>query len=375
VVNLIGRRMYHGDPVRLPHRRSGVDTLVCSSPFMSESSLSTSRSLDDPRKRQIDALSLSVVVPMFNEEDCAEAFHARLATVLEQFGERAEVIYVDDGCSDRTVEILTSLAALDHRINVLRLSRNFGHQVAVAAGMELANGQAVVVIDADLQDPPEVILELIAAWRGGAQIVHAVRAERQGESWFKKTSAQIFYRLISRWADLDLQVDAGDFRLYDRVVVDVLNEMPERSRFVRGLASWVGFDQAVVSYTRETRHAGESKYPLRKMVRLATDALTGFSLVPLRFASLIGFMMSATAFLAIPVIIVLRAFGVAGLAGQTSVIIVVLVVGGIQMLFLGILGEYLGRISLESKRRPLYIVQPKGTVVAELDDSDGVSGR
>lgn len=304
---------------------------------------------------------LSVVVPVFNEEDCLREFQRRTSAVLDGLGMSSEILYVDDGSSDHSARILDELAAADPRVRLLRLSRNFGHQIAVTAGLDASRGAAVVVIDSDLQDPPEVIVDLVASWRSGVDVVHAVRKARPGESRFKKATASAFYRLIRRWTDLKIQVDAGDFRLMDRVAVDAMCQMPERFRFVRGMAAWVGFNQGTVEYVRHERFAGSSKYPLSKMVHLALTAITSFSFAPLQIASLAGFVLSAITVAAVPVVVLLRMLGVGGLGGQTTVLIAVLFLGGIQLVVLGILGEYVGRIYMEVKARPVYVLDPGPT--------------
>jgi dolichol-phosphate mannosyltransferase len=302
-------------------------------------------------------VALSLVVGVYNEEECISELHRRLIATLGVLRATAEIIYVDDGSVDASPEMLDRLEEADDRVHVIHLSRNFGHQIAITAGMEASLGQAVVVLDADLQDPPEVIPSLVEAWRAGSDVVHAVRAERKGESAFKRHTASLFYKLIRRWTDLEIQIDAGDFRLMDRAVVEAICAMPERFRFVRGMVAWVGFRQESVVYTRDERFAGTSKYPVRSMLRLAVTALTSFSFVPLQFASIIGFAISILAAISIPVIIILRVLGVHNLGGQTAVLIAILFFGGVQLTFLGILGEYMGRSYIEAKRRPLYVVR------------------
>lgn len=305
-----------------------------------------------------DAVELSVVVPVFNEQDCLAEFHRRTTAVLDGLGMPAEIVYVNDGSADRSAEMLRELADRDARVRVLRFSRNFGHQIAVSAGLDASRGAAVVVIDSDLQDPPEVIVDLVERWRSGVDVVHAVRKERPGESRFKRATAALFYRLVRRWTDLKIQVDAGDFRLMDRVAVDAICQMPERFRFIRGMAAWVGFNQGTVEYVRHERFAGSTKYPLSKMVHLALTAITSFSFAPLQIASIAGFVLSAITVAAVPVVVLLRILGVGGLGGQTTVLIAVLFLGGIQLVVLGILGEYVGRIYMEVKGRPVYVIDP-----------------
>ena len=323
---------------------------------------------------QADGPLLSVVAPVFDEAEGIGEFHGRLAAALNGLGDiaadRCEVVYVDDGSTDGSGAELAAIADADPRVSVVTFSRNFGHQVAITAGLDRARGRAVVIIDSDLQDPPELIGELVAQWRLGAQVVHAVRDERQGESRFKVATAKWFYRGIRRLTDLDIQLDAGDYRLLDRQVVDVLTSMRERHRFVRGMVAWAGFRQVGVAYDRSARYAGTTKYPMRRMLRLATNAVTSFSFVPLQLATLVGFLVATAALVAVPVVIAARALGSPFLSGQTTVLLVVLGLGGLQMMFLGVIGEYIGRIVEEVKARPLYVVLPDERV---SEDEDGPS--
>ena len=279
-----------------------------------------------------------------------------MRAVMDDLDAPAELILVNDGSTDDSLQILRNFHTEDARVKVLNFSRNFGHQMAITAGMDYACGDAVVVIDADLQDPPEVIHDLVAAWKNGAEVVLAVRKGRLGESWFKKATASAFYRVIDRLTELKIPVDTGDFRLMDRKVVEALKSVREHHRFMRGLSVWVGFKQAEVGYVRQERFAGETKYPLRKMVRFATDGITSFSYVPLQFATTLGFFCAGAAMLGVPAIIALRLSGVAAFLGQATTLVSVLLLSGVQLIFLGILGEYLGRIYDEVKKRPLYIL-------------------
>ena len=303
---------------------------------------------------------LSVVVPCFNEEEVIHETHRRLTAVLGAVGAREgleyEVVYVDDGSRDRTAALLAGLQAGDRRVRVVRFSRNFGHQIAVTAGVEHAAGDAVVLIDADLQDPPEVIAALVARWREGYDVAYGVRTDRPGESAFKLATAKAFYRGINRLSDTPIPLDTGDFRLMGRPVVDALAAMPERDRFVRGMVSWVGFRQVAVPYRREARFAGASKYPLLKMVRFALDGVTSFSVQPLRVATWLGFAVSALAVLGILYALAIRLFTDDYVTGWTGMMIAVLFLGGVQLVSLGVIGEYVGRIYGEAKRRPLYLV-------------------
>jgi polyisoprenyl-phosphate glycosyltransferase len=302
-------------------------------------------------------VTFSIVAPIYNEVENLPELYRRLREVMETTGEPWELLLVDDGSTDGSTERIEALAAADRRVRPLIFARNFGHQIAVSAGLDYSRGRAVVVIDADLQDPPEVILDLIARWREGYQVVYAVRRERQGETWFKKASAALFYRLIYRITDVKIPLDTGDFRLLDRKVVTVLTRMREKHRFLRGMAAWVGFRQVGVEYQRAARLAGETKYPFKKMLRLALNAVTGFSYFPLQVATFIGFFSAGAAILAIPAVVFLRLTGSQFFFGQATTLIAVLFLGGVQLISLGILGEYLGRLYDEAKGRPLYILR------------------
>jgi polyisoprenyl-phosphate glycosyltransferase len=303
---------------------------------------------------------LSVIVPCYNEEAVLAETHRRLSDVLERIDDvDYEIIYVDDGSRDDTGLILAALHASDEHVRVVRFSRNFGHQTAVTAGLEHATGDAVVLIDADLQDPPELIPEFVARWREGYHVAYGVRTDRPGETRFKLATARSFYRLLGRLSETEIPLDAGDFRLMDRRVVSALQAMPERDRFVRGMVAWVGFRQTAVPYKRAPRFAGESKYPLFKMLRFALDGVTSFSAAPLHAATWIGFIASAIAMVAVCYALVLRLFTNNWVTGWTALFIAVLFVGGTQLLALGVIGEYIGRIYAESKRRPLYVVQER----------------
>ena len=303
-----------------------------------------------------DPALLSVVAPMFEEEDSVRPFAARVDAALR--GVDYELVLVDDGSRDGTGAALAALAADDERVKVISLSRNFGHQPALTAGLEHAAGDVVVMMDGDLQDPPEVVPEMLAAWRRGADVVYAVRAERQGETAFKRTTARWFYRAFRRLARIDLAVESGDFRLMDRKALDALLAMPERNRFLRGMTVWVGFTQTAVPYVREARTTGRTKFPLSKMLRFSFDAITSFSNRPLQWATLLGFACSGLAFLGIPLTVVAR-YTNQFVPGVPSTILVVLLLGGIQLITVGIIGEYVGRIYDEVKRRPLYVVRER----------------
>ena len=299
----------------------------------------------------------SIVAPAYNEAETLPEFIARTSAVMKKLGESWELIIVDDGSMDRTPEIVQQHAAKDKHVKPLLFARNFGHQIAVTAGMDHALGQAVILIDGDLQDPPEVIPELIANWRDGYEVVYAVRRQRKGESFFKRITASFFYRLINRITEIDIPLDTGDFRLMDRRVVNVLNQMREHHRFLRGLSAWVGFSQVGVPYDRAPRFAGETHYTLGRMIRLALTAITGFSFFPLQLATYLGFISAGIALIAIPVVIALRLIGSAAFFGQATTLIAVLFFGGAQLISLGILGEYIGRLYDEVRDRPLYILR------------------
>ena len=300
----------------------------------------------------------SVVAPVFNEEALIEEFYQRVCNVMEGIGEPWELVLVNDGSRDRSPELMDQLYAQDpEHVVVLHFSRNFGHQLAITAGSDYARGDAVIVIDSDLQDPPEVIPEFIARWREGYEVVYGVRAEREGETWFKLFTADLFYRLIQALTDVVIPMEAGDFRLLDRKVVEVMREMHEGHRFVRAMVSWVGFRQIGVPYRRLARKAGESKYPFRKMFRLALDAITGFSFFPLKLALWCGALATVAGLIMALVLLILRLNGSMPLAGQGLTASLVLFMGGVQLLVMGILGEYLGRIYDEVRRRPLYIIR------------------
>jgi polyisoprenyl-phosphate glycosyltransferase len=298
----------------------------------------------------------SIIAPIYNEAETMPELYRRLSAVMDATGEPWELILVDDGSSDNSSVLMQELAEKDDRVRPVIFARNFGHQIAVTAGLDYARGDAVVIIDSDLQDPPEVIPELIVKWREGYQVVYAVRAEREGESWFKLWTASLFYRLIYRITDVKIPMDTGDFRLMDRKVVNVMKRMREHYRFLRGMSAWVGFRQVGVPYKRAARYAGSTKYPLKKMLKLAMNAVTGFSYFPLQLATYIGFIAAGLSILLIPVVILVRLLTEFQLVGQATTLVAVLFLGGVQLISLGILGEYLGRVYDEVKGRPLYII-------------------
>lgn len=304
------------------------------------------------------AQKLSVVIPCYNEEDVIVETIKQLKKLCSELQNlNVELIFIDDGSCDRTREILKDFAAEDSRIKIIGLARNFGHAIAVTAGIDAAEGDAVVLIDADLQDPPEVVHQMIAKWREGFDVVYGTRTERLGESAFKLATARGFYRLLNRLSDVPIPLDTGDFRLISRPVVDTLRAMPERDRFVRGMVSWVGFKQTALPYTRAERFAGVSKYPLRKMLRFATDGILSFSIKPLQMSVAMGLVCATFALLGIVYALFLRLFTNIWVEGWTALMIAVLFIGGVQLISVGILGEYVGRVYNEIKKRPLYVAQ------------------
>ena len=308
---------------------------------------------------------LSMVAPMLDEEGTARVFYERVRSALE--GLSWELVIVDDGSTDETPRILAELARDDERVKVVTLSRNFGHQTAITAGLDHAAGDVVVMIDADLQDPPELVPTMLEHWRVGSDVVYAMRTDRSGESHFKLTTARWFYRIMSKVSDVPLAQNSGDFRLLDRRALDALLAMRESNRYLRGMTSWVGFTQTAVPYHRDARHAGTTKYPIRKMIRFALDAIASFSHAPLQIATVAGFVSAFLAFLAIPVAIVFRIFG-KFVPGVTTTVVAVLLLGGIQLMAIGMIGEYVGRIYDEVKRRPLYVVRDRLNVAAATKD-------
>lgn len=309
----------------------------------------------------------SIVAPCWNEEGNLPELYRRIKEVMEQTGEAWELVLVNDGSTDRTSDLMRELRANDARVHYIEFARNFGHQIAVTCGMDYAQGEAVVLIDSDLQDPPELILEMIEKWKEGYKVVYAVRSQRKGETWFKLFTAKLFYRLIYRITDVDIPLDTGDFRLMDRQVIEQIKKMKEHHRFIRGMTSWIGFKQTGVSYVREERLAGETKYPLRNMVRFAITAITGFSIFPLQLATFLGFIIALLSALFISVVIVARLSGNQTFFGQATTLVMVLFLGSIQLISLGIIGEYLGRIYDEVRGRPLYIVNE----AVGFEDQDG----
>lgn len=300
---------------------------------------------------------ISVVVPIYNEAPILPELHRRLSAALSSLSEAYELVFVNDGSQDGSADLLRAMVSSDRHVRLIDLSRNFGHQIAITAGMDHAAGAAVVVIDGDLQDPPEVIPELVAKWQEGYDVVYAIRERREGESFFKRATAAAFYRLINRITNVDIPVDTGDFRLMSRRAVEALKKVRERNRFIRGLVSWLGFRQTGVRFVRQERFAGQTKYPLRKMLKFAFDGITSFSFLPLQLATYLGFVVSVASFLGILYVIYLRLFTQETILGWASLMAAILFLGGVQLITLGIIGEYIGRIYDESKGRPLYFTQ------------------
>lgn len=298
----------------------------------------------------------SVIAPIFNELENLPLLYARVKEVMDSTGEAWELILVDDGSSDGSTDLMRKLAEQDDRVRPVIFARNFGHQIAVTAGMDYSRGQAVTIIDADLQDPPEVILDLIAKWREGYQIVYAVRSEREGESWFKLTTASLFYKLIFKITDVKIPLNTGDFRLIDRKALEVINSMRERNRFLRGMGAWVGFKQIGVEYKRHARHAGQTHYPLKKMVQLALNAITGFSTYPLKLLSTGGVFLVGLSLFLLLIYLLLAIFNNFDLTYILATWLSLIFLSGILLIGMGILGEYIGRTYDEAKGRPLYIV-------------------
>lgn len=319
--------------------------------------------------------TISIIVPCYNEEEVIGFALDRLEALCQsQPHHDFELIFVDDGSTDATATILAEAAQFRPEIRVLCFTRNFGHQIAVTAGIDAAQGDAVVLIDADLQDPPEVIAQMIGKWEEGFDVVYGTRISRPGESAFKLATARAFYRILNQLSEVPIPLDTGDFRLMSRTVVDVLRDMPERHRFVRGMVSWVGFRQTALAYERSQRFAGTSKYPLRKMIRFATDGILSFSVKPLQVAIAMGLFAAALALVGIIYALALRIFTATWVEGWTALMIAVLFMGGVQLISLGIIGEYIGRIYTEVKQRPLYIVRNRIGFDAPLQNEQ-VSAR
>ncbi|MGO4111319.1 glycosyltransferase family 2 protein [Paenibacillus sp. YAF4_2] len=312
----------------------------------------------------------SIIVPMYNEQEVIRHTYAKLKEVMDGYGEPYELVFVNDGSRDQTVEIVEAICQEDNHVKLINFSRNFGHQIAITAGMDYAQGEAIIIIDADLQDPPEVMLEMIEKWKEGYEVVYGKRLKRKGESAFKKITAMLFYRTMRSMTNFDIPMDTGDFRLIDRKVCDVLRGLKEKNRFVRGLVSWVGFRQTMVEYVREERFAGETKYPLKKMISFALDGITSFSYKPLKIATYIGFALSASSFVYLLVVLCQRLFTSTTQPGWTTIVAINLLFNGIILMLLGLIGEYIGRIYDESKNRPLYIVREARGFTEDKEQED-----
>lgn len=301
--------------------------------------------------------TISVVVPCFNESETIAACHQRLSETLQTFDTRYEIVYIDDGSRDTRLAKLQAIYASDPNVTVIELSRNFGHQAAVTSGLEIANGEVVVIIDADLQDPPELIGKMLEIWAEGYEVVYGVRQARKGETGLKLWTAKLFYRLINMLSDVRIPNDTGDFRLLDRKAVEAIKKMPERHRLLRGMSSWIGFRQYALEYMRARRIAGKTKYPFRKMMNLALDGIASFSTLPLRFVSALGFFSALLALIGIIYALAVRLFTHRWVAGWAMSFVGMLFLGGVQMISIGIVGEYVGRIYAEIKQRPLYLAR------------------
>ena len=299
----------------------------------------------------------SFVVPVYNEEESLSELHRRLGSLMNSLDGAAEAILIDDGSRDNSYALMLELHAIDARFKVVHFSRNFGKEVAVSAGLDLATGDAVVLLDADLQDPPELVLEMAKQWRSGYDMVYAKRDRRLDETWFKRNSARLFYRVLRRISDVDVPVDVGDFRLVDRRALDAFRAMRERNRYLRGMFGWIGFRQTSVSYVRQGRFAGTTKYSITKMVKLAFDGIVSFSTAPLRMVLQIGFIVSIFSFVAGIAAIVIKLSGMYAISGWASITVLMSFIGGVQLTVLGVVGEYVGRIYDEVKQRPLYLVR------------------
>ncbi len=307
----------------------------------------------------------SVVVPVYNEQEVIAESHKRLKATMDSQPESYELVFINDGSRDRSAQMLAELCRVDKNTRLINFSRNFGHQAAITAGMDYARGDAIIIIDADLQDPPAVMLDMIAKWKEGYDVVYGKRLKRVGETPFKKLTAKLYYRLLKSMTNVDMPVDTGDFRLIDRKVCEAMKRLNEKSRYMRGLVSWVGFRQTAVEYEREERFAGETKYPFKKMVKLAVDGITSFSYKPLKLATSVGFFISVCSFLYLLYIIYQKFFTDQTIMGWASTVAVILFSQGIVLMMLGLMGEYIGRIYEEIKNRPIYIVRE---IIGEQND-------
>ncbi len=302
-------------------------------------------------------MEISVIIPVYNEEDNIHKLHERLKSVLDQIKVTYEMIFINDGSHDNSMPMIRALSKQYPEVRYIEFSRNFGHQVAVTAGLDKSNGNAVVIIDADLQDPPELIIEMYQKMKSGYQVVYAKRKQRKGESLFKLWTAKLFYRILSRITSISIPVDTGDFRIMDRKIVEILKEMPEKNKYLRGQISWIGFNQTFVEYERQERLGGETGYTFSKMLRFALDGITGFSDLPLKIVTYFGFVVSIFAFFVMLYALYSRYIIEDYVPGWASLMIVILFIGGIQMIAIGIIGEYLSRMNNNIRNRPLYIIK------------------
>jgi polyisoprenyl-phosphate glycosyltransferase len=298
----------------------------------------------------------SLVIPVFDEEESLPELLDRVTSLMDQLDGSCEVILVDDRSRDRSFSIMQDRAERDHRFKVVRLARNFGHQLAITAGLDVAEGKAIVIMDADLQDPPELVLEMAKRWREGYEVVYGVRRARLGDSFFKRATASLFYRVLRKLSSSDIPANVGDFRLVDRKVVEAFKQMRESNRYVRGMFSWLGFEQTSVSFTRAERYAGRTKYPLRKMINFAIDGIVGFSQAPLRFVLHLGFVLATFSFVGGAAAALVKLFGVYAVPGWASLVVITFFLAGVQLIILGVIGEYVAQIHREVKQRPLYVV-------------------
>jgi glycosyltransferase involved in cell wall biosynthesis len=310
-----------------------------------------------PQASSSDTPTYSFILPVFNEEETLPELRSRMAALLDQLDGSAEILLIDDGSRDRSYALMLDIHAHDQRFKVVHFSRNFGQQIAMSAGMDLASGQAVVLMDADLQDPPEVVLKMAEKWREGYDVVYAQRERREQETWFKKQTSKIFYRLLRRMTEVDVPLDTGDFRLIDRKALDAFRAMRERGRYVRGMFGWIGFKQTGVTYVRPGRFAGTTKYSVSKLARLALDSIISFSTLPLRMVLQVGLLVSVVSFCAGITAIVIKLSGAYAISGWASLTVFISFIGGVQLIVMGVMGEYVGRIYEEVKHRPLYFVR------------------
>lgn len=301
--------------------------------------------------------ALSVIIPIYNEEGNIPALYDRLKKVISVITADHELLFVNDGSRDRSIQLIKKLAANDNAVRYIDFSRNFGHQIAVTAGLDHAKGGAVVIIDADLQDPPELIAEMYEKMKQGYEVVYARRRNRKGESWLKKTTAKYFYRILASITSIDIPLDTGDFRIMHRSIVDVLKQMPEQQKFLRGQIAWAGFNQTYIEYDRDERHAGKTGYTFKKMIRFALDGITSFSTLPLKFASALGFLVSIAAFFISLYVLYSKFVWNTAVPGWASLMLVVLFLGGVQLICIGIIGEYISRMSANVRNRPLYVIK------------------